>query len=304
MGFVKGETPPFKFKCDQGHRHQFEHTVKNCWWCKKKDVPRNQPGKSFLYGHIRHLHEKELIPIENNIRRDWQSQQGKLFKGDVEITSRSGIKMGNFYETMTACLFGGRIVKSPAEIGTRANGNPREVVPDIICDERKHLIESKACRQRSHLNLYDNQVKGYMTASKIKGYKARFAIWRHGFQGIHKYKGSLIDLYNGIANCTYAGLILPLKLVTDLWEHEQFKKYHRPDHLGSLTALRSKFINHLIIDPVTALTDINLDHREYIIERWLSPKELMIENAPVPQFPLLIIRNVVPDIWTTGEAPF
>jgi hypothetical protein len=295
----------YEFTCPVGHKHRSERSAKDCCYCKWKGVPTNKPGDAAIHKRIRHKHKVEIVPVTNNIRRDWDAHQGKLFEEDkgVEVKSRAGTKMGNFYESVTACLFGGRIAKNPHEIGAKAKGNSREVVPDVICDERQHIIESKGCNQRSHLNLYDTQVDGYLVASKIKGYKVRFAIWRHGFQGVHKYRGPLIDLYAGIANATYAGLVLPLRLVIMLRDNKTFNHYNHAT-AGSLTSVRSKFINDLIIEPEIELNKIGIDYREFEFERLLSPKDLMVENVQLPQFPVLVVSNVVSDPWTEGGIPF
>ena len=81
--------------------------------------------------------------------------QDKLFSF---ARSNSHIKMGVFFEALTAGLFGGKLYDSIRRHEGPSNG---QSYPDVWSKKRKIALESKACRMGHQLNLLDGQIEGY-----------------------------------------------------------------------------------------------------------------------------------------------
>lgn len=305
----------YKFACPEGHTHFSQQQASNCRHCKAIGVPkakRNAPGIGYVYRNVLDLFKEELSPAQTTIRGSLD-EQTKLFDDGAHI-SNAHIKMGLFYEMMTAVLFGGKVIEKVQEINMKLNGGKYDIVPDVISNRRKHAFESKACQQGSKLNLMDFQINRYDQLCLLYKFIVYYAVWRHDFKGIHQYKGKIIDLYRDLSEATQAGVVLPLSIILHIWEkawRENLNVKGVSRYVGDkwhhCTSMASNLINRFVIEPEEVISDLDLSSDNYNIVRKLTPKNLMVQNQKIAQFPLMIIKDVNPKGWVkeySEKAPF
>jgi len=126
---------------------------------------------SRVFDIIRDEHKTEIVPVMCDVRLN-KGVQRQLWGG---LDNTAHIRMGLFYELMTAGLFGGEVIDSLIKSEECMYGHLK---PDVINDIDKKVYESKASRMGHQLNLVYEQVYRYhIFMVKYPQYEISFAIW-------------------------------------------------------------------------------------------------------------------------------
>lgn len=241
---------------------------------------------------------KSFKPVLKSI--DMPSQQ-ELFS--TNFTNNSHIKMGLFYEMLTALLFGGRLSDSllRSQRGAKRDEGP---MPDVWDRKRDRMGESKACRNGHQLNLLDGQIALYRRFQILKpNTRIYFSIWRHRFPSIKKFRGSCDELFSSLAEKTSAGIILPFTIINYIHSMETEMRHHIREKSGIIlrryeedtwdhcTRVSSSLINSFILTPNKTISRLGLDIDDYSWNRYLVP-EVTIAGVQINQpIPFILITD-------------
>jgi hypothetical protein len=204
----------------------------------------------------------------------------------IGIENNGHVRMGFFYELMTSGLFGGVLWDTVRVHEDYYRGWIR---PDILRRRHGQLFESKACRQGHHLNLLDEQISKYWRYQVLfPGDTIWFCVWRHTFKGIMNSKSDQDTLYRHLAENTLAGVIIPFSVIWVIFKSPFFKRY-KDGPWPDCTVIGSRWLNQLILDPDTALEQIDLESARFAYERRITPKRFFVEGFQILPFPFIRI---------------
>lgn len=248
----------------------------------------------------------EFIP---NLYEIQLPQQQDLFNIGF-TTNNSHIKMGLFYEMITSALFGGRLTDSLL----RHEGQKREgPIPDVWSKRKGLMGESKALRNGYSLNLLDSQIKLYHKYQIIQpDTRIYYAIWRHQFKNIKKYRGTISNLFIELAQKTIAGIILPFSIIVYLhsigeavYEYGTLKRYET-DNWDHCTRVSSALLNKFILNTNKTINMIELNSEDYVWGKYMLPN-IHINNNQIKPFPFILIADKNHKKWVDAfcdEIPF
>lgn len=243
-----------------------------------------------MKGHfdsILELHTREIIPHVYTMKSH-KAIQMPLFR----IRLANKFHMGFFFELLSAGLFGGKLIDSVTEL---PEDSPYDIKPDVESVDK--IIESKCIVNGSHLNLYDDQIGKYKVYQTMKPDKQiSFAIWRHSLRATGVHRGSIAELLMAITERLQAGIVLPLSIMTKLWENDTkiSRKYGEP---WCCVSVKSPVINNFIFNPWAMVERLHLNPEDYRITRYISPQNFIVDKISVKQFPLIIIEDRYPAKW-------
>lgn len=239
----------------------------------------------------------DFVPCKSSFKLP---EQQSLFMSGY---SNSHIKMGFFYEILTACLFGGKLTDSILR-SQRASNKSDGPMPDIW-DKNKGLMgESKACRLGHQLNLLDGQINLYRKFQIIQpNTRIYYAIWRHRFQKIKKYKGGEGKLFEELAGKTAAGIVIPFSIILHLHGmgaelrksirekyNVKLRRYEK-DNWDHCTRVSSTIFNGFLLKPRRTLAMLSLDQDDFIWERYMTPPITINENQ-VKSVPFVLMVDM------------
>ena len=228
--------------------------------------------------------------------REWPAKSGKVvFPKAVQNTfwgeaHYSHVRMGYFYEMITAAQFGGKLLDT-----YRLDRIERRINPDIYNRESKILGESKACRMGHHLNVDDSQIEKYINFQLIKpDYRIYFAVWRHRMKGIMTWEGEPHELYKTLSDKTLGAVVLGFSVILALHKspgnpHFTHRRYDNENF--RCTTVASPTLNRLMFDPEETLSQLDLDPDDYLVERFLTPSDLKIDGTTLKQAPFVMIME-------------
>ncbi len=213
--------------------------------------------------------------------------------------NKAHIKMGLFYEMLTACLIGGKLTDGLFRIN-----RPQDLpYPDVMTNDGKIIIESKACRLGHQLNLLDGQI-GLYRRMQINNSKARimYAIWRHRFQKIKAYKGTTSMLFSELSQKTAHGVILPLSIILFLHDMKKEKRQALRDKHNLIlrryesnswdycTRTGSPIWNEFLLNPENTIRNIGMDPDDFTWVRFIVPP-IQLNASTIQGVPFIIIAD-------------
>lgn len=235
----------------------------------------------------KHTHYYESYTNKINLGRPIQM-------GLFGMQGTSHVRMGLYYELLTAGLFGGFLVDSLIPLNDSKHGHCK---PDVQNQREKTLVESKACRQGNQMNLLDLQINRYKTLQIIKSdFDIYFAFWRHEFKAIKNNTMTYLEMNKKLSQCTRVGIILHFSIILRLFESPKLKRYET-EVWSHCTRLGSKLLNDFILNPIFALQHVELDVRDYQWRRYLTPRDFIVQKHQVTPFPFIIIDHKDKKQW-------
>lgn len=252
-----------------------------------------------LVDSVLHLHEERLSSVKRDIRIPYQ-----LNFPQIPTTSKNKVLMGRYYEFVTQAFYGGKL--SDLRYFDNKNNEQEElflIKPDIIDNKRKKIAESKACVSGHKLNLMDEQIERY----KFLQYDnpdsiVYFAVYRHILMGIKsKYKGSEDELFKELSKKTKFSIVLPLSIILSLYESRNQEVVSRYDgeKFSKCTSLHSPTINRFLTEPKKVINQLGLNLNNFVFNRFLSPKDFIVNETKIKRFPLVIISDVNHEDWVS-----
>ena len=211
--------------------------------------------------------------------------------------------MGTYYEFITQGFYGGKL--SDLKYITRTNGRDEgelfSAKPDIIDTRRKKVGESKACYSGESCKLQDLQIERYKSIQYDNQDSAvYFAIYRHTLKGIKSiWKGSEKELLEELADKTRFSIVLPFSIILSLYKSKNLELVYRYDgkKFYKCSSIRSLTINRFLTEPKGVIEQLDLNYNNFIVNRFLSPKNFHTNNHRVRQFPLLTIFDLDHEQW-------
>tara|TARA_Y100000310_G_scaffold345406_1_gene464626 strand:- start:15304 stop:16209 length:906 start_codon:yes stop_codon:yes gene_type:complete len=276
---------------------------------------------SRIEGHVRQQHSiADLLPSEE--REIWDKKGGEKSNGGQ---SSLHVSMGDFYEALDICLYGGMSGRTyhvalidaygrPAKV----NGKPtREVKPDIYDPDHKEFRELKACNSTHSFNILDEQMMGYCGLQNLKpDHTIYFTIYRQGFQGIKSAEITEPELFKELSESTTYSVTLPLSVIIALHKLGRtrdpglVRRYEKPriEKPGvklyqDCTVIHTTTIDALMSTPEEILTELKLHPGSYFIERVLSPRRITISGNHISPFPILKIEDRDHQAWLESFMP-
>ena len=259
---------------------------------------------------------KDISPIKKNVKF------GLHIQTDLwGMENSSHIKMGLYYEELTAAIFGGTLVDSV--ITMKSDSPYSRCKPDVL--NCKKAFESKAVKQGQQLNLLDGQTRRYRTYQIIHpDHEIYYVLWRHGFKDIKKGDKKLDELVEVLSEKTYAALVIPFTVLWSVFKCKSKKlKRYEPTALDSsrqgdvpwpdCTRWGSYDLNQWIFNPIKKISEhlIISPYRvkkRFNIERLITPSDLKFEGKQVKRIPITKVvdcyyRKSVEDIFI-NKVPF
>jgi len=206
------------------------------------------------------------------------------------LRNKQHVKMGLFYELLTAGLFGGKLCDLPFQIREDRDDAPMNIRPDVMYERKGRIGESKACVMGHQLNLLDDQINRYRKYQEtFPDAKIYFAIWRHKVHGIKKYKGTFKDLFKELGQKTIIGLVLPFKFIDEIHQSSKFRRYDDPEKWNVCTRISSSFLNQIFTRPEDAFKYLGRKQNGYMWHHFKTPEGFTINRIPVKSFPFLFM---------------
>ena len=181
-----------------------------------------------LVNSVASLHTSEIVPAKTRVT---VMRQLLLFPGDVRMFHH--VSLGNYYESMTAALWGGKLTNR-VHVARNGNGSSKEfdidgfeesdscddlfqgeyvssggeddglIKPDLVDKKGRAIGESKACRTGHSCNLFDDQIHRYKEIQILeRESEIYFAFYRHDLMGVKSFNGTAEDLFREMANRTF-----------------------------------------------------------------------------------------------------
>ena len=278
-----------------------------------------------LVNSVTRLHRREIVPAKNKIS---VARQMLLFAG-AGIKMYHHVSLGNYYESMTAALWGGKLTNrvhvlrngSSGEIASDSSEDAEEnplsddlfqedevpfeiegeglIKPDLVDRDGKAIGESKAWRSGHSCNLIDAQIYRYKEIQiKEPESEVYFAFYRHDLKKVKSFQGTEEDLFREMTSRTYFAVRLPFSTILAMHELGKqrtkpkfFRRWDDERKFPGCTILRSPLLNSLLSDTKGTFEELELNSRDYVFERYKSPKDFEIEGNAIRQFPILCAHD-------------
>lgn len=249
------------------------------------------------------LHTDRVIPVRRRIR---VATNGKMLAtGSMRI-----MKMGRFYEELTAGMYGGVLED------TKETYDGGLMKPDVVDHKNKVMTEAKGVRIDQKCDLLDPQVEHYMDCQRADPeLRIYMAIYRHILPGIVKtWRGTSAQLYRQLAKQTICSTVMPLSLMLALHTTGNSNLIYRYDgegRYGPCTCIRPRTLRRLFEEPEKVIEELGLKPEEFILLRRISPKVISVNGTKVQEFPVMIISDKYHRKWVrefikkcTADVPF
>ena len=235
-------------------------------------------------------HTDYLEPVKLEVKTP--SQQG-VFDW-VEHTKGMRHAIGDFYEELTVAIYGGER-KSYHKLEDEVTNGTMIVMPDIVDEERKHVIEVKACHSGRGCILKDAQIARYKALKQGEHADKRFyfVIYRHGLRKSQSFRGSLEDLSERLRHSTYYSIVLSADIMWKLHK-SRGSLVQRNDGKGGVspnTKIKPSTMDELFRSPNRVLRMVGLKPKYFRSSRVKSPLHFHIWDGWLPPFPILRIEN-------------
>lgn len=283
-------------------------------------VTRNILNQHYLQGFRANGYMPELKDIfKEQIRTDSKRVQRDSQRGLFGQIDSVHTKIGDFYEYLSAGLFGGKVgnvitISEGEDDGSGFSDND-EAYPDVYNEERRLFVESKALHSSTILKLEDDQVARYRRLmNKFRDHTLTYGIYFHSMGKVRSIGGSESEIFERASRATLCGLILDHEIIEALHQSRNKDLVYRYDEGNrksggewDYTGVKPATFKRMLEDPKEntgpneILWKIGLDPANYGIERRLLPLNMKIEGNTLNLFPLIRISrdasstNVKPD---------
>jgi len=235
---------------------------------------------------------KEIKPRHSHIYPAKMTEMGLSRHFQIpmfDYNMQAHVRMGVFFEMVSACLFGGVLVDS---VVSEKKGIYIGCKPDVKNGKDKRFIESKAVRMGNQLNLLHGQVSAYKALQIVyPGFDIYYCIWRHSVKGIKSYSGSHMDLNKELAEKTRAGILVPFSLIERMCfeEGNELARYVDNKAWPDCTRIKSTILNSILFKPSETLEKYGGDYK-YTYKRYRTPR-LKVDGVFVESFPIIVVEN-------------
>jgi hypothetical protein len=217
--------------------------------------------------------------------------------GNRPIRDKNRGILGDFYEFMTAGIYGGIIRQN---ICTTSSAY---VEPDVLNKETRQGFESKACHCSELLKLNDHQVQRYQGLQFLmQDYSFYFAVYKHSLTGLNDYEEE--TLFLGLSDKTLCSVVIPLSLVLDMHctRDENLVYRYDGDKWYPNTAIRSRTLNKFFGDlrkgsESEIVREIGANPKDYTFRRLMSPINFFIKGNRIKPFPVMFISDRNHEEW-------
>ena len=249
------------------------------------------------------LHTRVLRPRHRKITL---STQIDAFEGQYPNKTKRGQLMSYFFESLTRALYGGKL--NDRMYNVQLNGSVSGgLKPDVVDNARNIHYESKATVSGDALEIDEEQFRKY-EHDQYRDLSTRlfYAIYRHSLHGIKKQKRTEDEIFSELTEKTDFSIVLPFSVLIALSDVRG--NYLVSSYMGRQTSyqdcfsLRSPTTNRFLTTPEEVLTSVDLNLKDYIIERYLSPSNLTVNNEKIKQFPIVKIYDKNHNKWAKKFA--
>ena len=213
------------------------------------------------------------------------------------------VSLGNFYEYMTQGLWGGKL-QNRVLLKNRERELKTKVIygftkPDLVCEAKKEIGESKAVRSGESVKLTDNQMAKYkLLQMQEKDASIYFAIYRHSFPKIKSFKGTEDELFERLSEATYHSIVLPLSIILALYNSNTGLIYrYDGERFDRGSCGRSPVLNRFLTEPEKIIKELELDISDFKIQRFITSGDFRVEDYRIKPFPVLRISDVNHEQW-------
>lgn len=237
--------------------------------------------------------------VHHNIEFPGQVQL-KLFGGGTE----SHVRMGTFYELLTAGLFGGELHDA---VGLKQYQTGRDhdytIKPDVINHANNTTGESKAVRSGHATTLLDDQIEAYEGYQKTNRHmRIYFAYYRHSFQKIKSTKLQAPELFTELGGGTLLGVMLPFSIIMTMFNSERNSRYET-EKWHHCTRVNSTVINEFFFTPKEAITSHGLEPEDFVWDMFKTPEGMVVADSDIKQFPFIVIADKDHAKWIAEHFP-
>lgn len=245
------------------------------------------------------LRKVEFVHMQNPItpaRRDgYAKRERKNEEGIIRDKNRQ--ILGDYYEFMTAGLYGGEIRKN-VEVAPRIF-----IEPDVLNETTRQGFECKAVSTGESLKLDDHQiVKYHKLQLHMQDYDFHFAVYRHPITGLNDYESE--TFFQDISDKTLCSILLPLSLVTHIHSVRDNDLVYRyeGEKWCHTTTIRSHILNRFFGDvkprsEQEVVKALGANPADYEFQRLMSPMDFRIQRRKVKGFPIMFISDKSHGKW-------
>jgi hypothetical protein len=236
------------------------------------------------------LHTKVLRPKHKKINIPIQLS----FIGHYPNKTKRGQLMGFFFESLNHALYGGML--NDKKYDSKLNDDNGGVKPDIVDKIKKIHWECKSSVSGDALEIDESQFRKY-EYDQYRMPKRRFfySIYRHSLRGIQKEKRTEEQIVRELSEKTNFSVVLPISILIALSKirgNSLVSSYmDKQTSWNDCFSIRSPTTNRFLTDPENILVDIGLSQQEFIIERYLSPSNFIVNGERIRQFPIVRIYD-------------
>lgn len=254
------------------------------------------------------LHEKAFPTYRKSAKIDYSSIQEELFEKSLEHdkekharATRMRTFLGRFYEILISRIYGGdlRDIKHRHKFAYEGG----EVVPDIVDDERRRVIEVKGTVQGDTLGMGESQFRGLQHGQYLNpDFQFFYALCRHNVEGIESFVDEQ-SVFDSVINKTAFIVFAPLSIFIEVAKKnlKGVSSFYRNGETAwaDNLLLSSTTVNRLLIEPESLLDQLGINVDDYKIQRFLSPDNFRFNGrrlrsafaAHTMQFPIVNITH-------------
>ncbi len=217
--------------------------------------------------------------------------------GNRPIRDKNRQILGDFYEFMTAGIYGG-VVRKNIEVAPTAY-----IEPDVLNEETKQGFESKAVNTSQKLKVDDHQIQRYHRLQfHMQDYDFYFAVYRHNLKGLKDYEQE--NLPKILSDKTIGSIIIPLSLITYMnsVRDKDFVYRYEGERWPHTTTIRSHILNRFFGDmrkgtEKEIIEELGANPGDYRFKRLMSPLEFYIKGNKINPFPIMFISDKSHKRW-------
>jgi len=225
------------------------------------------------------------------------SNQISLEYGNRQIRDKNRQILGDFYEFLTAGIYGG-VIRRNVEVTKSVY-----IEPDVLNDETKQGFESKAVNSSESLKLDDRQIQRYHKLQfYMQEYDFYFVVYRHSLKGLNNYEQE--NIFSVLSDRTFGSIVIPLSLVTHMHalRDNDFIYRYEGEKWCHTTAVRSHVLNRFFGDLTRGsekeiVQELGANPKEYEFFRLMSPLDFLIKGNRIKPFPVMFISDKNPGKW-------
>jgi len=235
--------------------------------------------------------------VERETGNSMDSNQTSWEYGNRPIRDKNRQILGDFYEFLTAGIYGG-VIRRNVEVAKSIY-----VEPDVLNEETKQGFESKAVNSSESLKLDDCQIQRYHRLQfHMQEYGFYFVVYRHSLKGLNNYEKE--NIFSVLSDRTFGSIVIPLSLVTHMHSLRDNDFVYRYDgeKWCPTTAVRSHVLNRFFGDLTRGseeeiVRELGANPKDYGFQRLMSPMDFSIKGNRIKPFPVMFISDKKHGKW-------